>query len=158
MNFVFAFSVFFAVQFFASSFSLLLSSTSLRCTTLAAVSYIPELESGFIMEVSSFSNLTFFWFIMAMNYFFISWIGMTVIFLTVSYDAAQRIMLLDDCWVPFSRRTTIGSSVLVTCNLIGATIWYDILFISSTLASEDTCMEAAHDWVFVVKFGRISGG
>ena len=83
---------------------------------------------------------------------------MTVIFLTASYTATQRIMFLGDCCIPFYWRTTIGSSVLVTCNSIGATVWSDIYFISSILAPEDTWMEAAHAWVFVVKSLGIRGG
>ena len=30
-------------------------------------------------------------------------------------------------------------------------MWRDILLIYSDMDSEDTCMEAAHAWVFVVK-------
>ena len=52
----------------------------------------------------------------------------------------------------------MGSSVLVTCNLIGETFWSDILFISSAFAPEYTWMEAAHAWVFVVKLGGLRGG
>ena len=75
---------------------------------------------------------------------------MTAIFLTASYSAARRIMLLGFCCVPFAWSTTIVSSVLVTFNLIGETVWHDILFIYSALALEDTWMEAAHAWLFVV--------
>ena len=110
------------------------------------------------MEVSSFINLTLFWFSIAMHSFLISWIGVTVLFITASCDAARIIMLLDDCCVPFSQRKTIGSPVLITCNLICATVWHDILFISSALDPEDTWMEAAHDWIFVVKSGGLRGG
>ena len=67
-------------------------------------------------------------------------------------------MFLDDFCLSFSRRTTIGSSVLVTCNSIGTTVWCDILFISPALAPEDTWMEESHDWVFVDKLGGIKGG
>ena len=67
-------------------------------------------------------------------------------------------MFLDNCFVPFARRTTIGLSFLVTCNSIGPTVKCDILFISSYLAQEDTFMEAAHAWVFVVKLGGLRGG
>ena len=109
------------------------------------------------MEVSSFTNLTSFWFMITMHYLFIYWIGMTVIFLTASYAAAWRIMFLDDCCVPFARRTTIWSSFLLIFNSIGATLWHDLLFIYSTLSLEDTFMEAAHAWVFVVKLGGLRG-
>ena len=51
----------------------------------------------------------------------------------------------------------MGSSVLVTCKSIGATVWHSILFISSALDSEYTCMEAAHAWVFVVKLIGLRG-
>ena len=57
-------------------------------------------------------------------------------FLTESYAAAWRIMLLDDCCVTFAWRTTIGSSVLVICNSIGTTAWRDILLIYSALGTE----------------------
>ena len=93
-----------------------------------------------------------------MHYFFISSIWTIVTFLAASYAAAWRIIFLDDCCVNFARRTTIGSSVLVTCNLIGATVWSDVLFIYSALDPEDTWMEAAHAWVFVVKLGGLRGG
>ena len=46
----------------------------------------------------------------------------------------------------------------MTCNLIVATVWYDMLFISSALYPGDTCMEASHAWVFFVKLGGIMRG
>ena len=46
-------------------------------------------------------------------------------------------------------------SVRVTCNLIGATIWRDILLIYSALAPEDNWIDAAHAWVFVVNTGGL---
>ena len=67
-------------------------------------------------------------------------------------------MFLGDCYGPFARRKTIGSSVLVTCNLIGTTVWHDILFISSSLTPEDNWMEAAHAWVCVAKLVGMRGG
>ena len=82
---------------------------------------------------------------------------MTVIFLTASYAAAWIIMFLDDCCVPFARRTTIGSSVLLIFNSIGATLWHNILFIYSALSLEDTFTEVAHAWVFVVKLVGLRG-
>ena len=60
-------------------------------------------------------------------------------------------MFLEDCCLPFARRKTIGSSVLVTCTSIGATVWRDILLIYSALDPEDTWLEAAHAWVFCTK-------
>ena len=51
-----------------------------------------------------------------MYYFFIYWIGMTVCLVTSSYAATCRTIFLDDDLLPFLWRTTIGSSVLVTCN------------------------------------------
>ena len=110
------------------------------------------------MEVSSFTNLTFFWFSITMHSFFVSWICMTVLFLAVSYSAARRIMFLGDFCVPFSWRTNIGSSVLVTYNSIGSTVCHDTLFIYSSLNPEDIWMEEAHAWVFVVKLGGMRGG
>ena len=80
---------------------------------------------------------------------------MNVIFITALNSAARRIMFLDDCCVPFARRKTIGYSVLITCNSIGANIWHDILFISSALVLEGTWMKASYAWVFVVKLGGI---
>ena len=62
-------------------------------------------------------------------------------------------MFLNDCCVPFAQRTTIGSLFLIPCNSIGATVSHDILFIYSSLDSEDTWMEAPHAWMFVVKSG-----
>ena len=53
---------------------------------------------------------------------------------------------------------TMGSSVLVTCNLIGKTVVCDILLIYSDLAPEYTWVEAAHAWVFVVNSGGMRGG
>ena len=37
-------------------------------------------------------------------------------------------------------------------------MWHDLLFIYSALALEDTWMEVAHAWVFVVKSGGLRGG
>ena len=108
-------AVFFAVYFFASSFSILFSATSMNCSTLTAVRYIPKIESGFLLDASSFTNATFFYCSIIMHYLFISWIGRTFCLLTESYAAAWRIIFLDDCCVPFARRKTIGSSVILTC-------------------------------------------
>ena len=154
----FRLAILFSVSFFASYFSCLLSATSIYCATLALVRYIPVLKSGFLVEVSPFTNLTFFLFSIVMHYLFISWIGMTVLFLAALYASSWRIMFLDDFCVPFDQRTTIGSSVLVTCNLIGATVWLYIFFISSALYPEDNWMEAENYWVFFVKLIGIRGG
>ena len=75
-----------------------------------------------------------------MNSFSIYIIEMTVIFLIVSNAADPRIIFLSDCCAPFYWRTALGSSVLVTCNLIGATVWSNILFISSAMSQENTWM------------------
>ena len=80
---------------------------------------------------------------------------MDVRFLTASYTASQIINSLDDCCVQFARGKTIGSSVLVTCKSIGATVWRDILFVSSPLATEDPRMEVAHARVFIAKSGGL---
>ena len=82
---------------------------------------------------------------------------MTVIFHTASCAAFWIIMLPGDFCVPFVQKKTIGSSVLLTCKSIGATVCRGILFISSALDSEDTWMETAHAWVFVVKLGGLRG-
>ena len=86
-----------------------------------------------------------------MYHFFISLIGRNVRLLAASYAAAQRIMILGGCCITFAQRTTTGLSVLVTCTSIVPTVWHDILLISSALELEDTWMESAHAWVFVVK-------
>ena len=67
-------------------------------------------------------------------------------------------MCLDDCCLPFAQRKIIGSSVLVTFTSICATVRCDILLVYSSLYQEDTCMEAAHAWVFVVKSVGLRGG
>ena len=82
---------------------------------------------------------------------------MDVLFLTASYAAAWIIMFLNDCYVSFYWRTTIGSSVLVTCNFVATTVWCDILFIYLALDPEDIWMDSAHAWVFVVKLGGPRG-
>ena len=66
-------------------------------------------------------------------------------------------MFLGDFCVPFAQRKTIGSPVLVNCNSIDAAVWCDILFIYSAFSPEDTWMEAAHAWLFVVKLVGIRG-
>ena len=76
---------------------------------------------------------------------------MAVIFLTLSYAAARIIILLDDCCILFAKITTIVSSVLITSNSIGATFWHNVLMIYSALYTEDTWMEEAYAWLFVVK-------
>ena len=67
-------------------------------------------------------------------------------------------MLLADCCLSWDWMRTMGSSVLVTCNLIGKTVVCDILLIYSDLAPEYTWVEAAHAWVFVVNSGGMRGG
>ena len=67
-------------------------------------------------------------------------------------------MFIDDYCSPFAWRKTTGSSLLVTYNLIVATVWRDILFIYSTLDPEDTWMKPTHAWLFVVKLGGMRGG
>ena len=82
---------------------------------------------------------------------------MTVRLLAASYAAARRIIFLDDCCLPFYQRKNIGSSVLVTCTAIWATVLRDILLISTALDSEYTWTEAAHSLIFVVKSGGMMG-
>ena len=64
-------AVLFAVIFFASSVSLLFTSTYLYCATLTVVRYISEVESVFLLvSVSSFSNFSFlFWSIIIASLF-----------------------------------------------------------------------------------------
>ena len=47
---------------------------------------------------------------------------------------------------------------MVTCTSIGATVRHDILLIYSALYPEDNWVEAAHAWVFVVKFRGMREG
>ena len=54
--------------------------------------------------------------------------------------------------------TTIGSSVLISCTLIGPMVWCAIALMSSTLAPEENRMEATHACVLVVKSGGPRGG
>ena len=75
-------AVFFDVYFFESSFSLLFLATSLHCTTLAAMRYIPKLESGVFLVDKSFYNLTSFWWSISIYSLLISWIRMIICFLT----------------------------------------------------------------------------
>ena len=126
--------VFFSATFFVSTFSRLFSATIQNYNILAAVGQVPSFFSGFILEVSTFTNLTFFCWSIIMHYLFIHWIGVTVIFLTASYFADWRTMLINDCCLPFYWKKTIGSSVLVTCTSIGVIVPSDILLISSDLA------------------------
>ena len=56
-------------------------------------------------------------------------------------------MFLDGCQVlPFARRITIGSLVLVVSKSIGANVSSEI----SLIPFEDFCMEATHSCVFVI--------
>ena len=103
------------------------------------------------MEVSWFTNITFFLCIIAMHYLFVSWIEVTVCFLTASYAAARIILFLDGFCVPWYWRESIWSVVLVTCNSIGTNICHDLLLISSDLDTENNLMEVSHVWVFGVK-------
>ena len=48
---IFLVAVFFAVILFASSISLLFTSTCLHCATLSAASYIPNVELGFLLVI-----------------------------------------------------------------------------------------------------------
>ena len=135
--------------FLLSYFYILLSAASLYYPNLAAVRYIPELESEFFLVVISFCNLTLFCCSIIINSILVSWIWMMVSCLTESYAAAQSEMLLDDFWLTLSRRKTIGSPVLVSCTSIGTTVWHDLSLISLALVTEDTWTEAENAWVFV---------
>ena len=84
-------AVFFAVIFFVSSISLVFADTCLHCSTLTSVSYIPEVESGFLLVLaSSFASFTFLLLSIIIVSLLISWIWRTVRFCTVSYAAARR--------------------------------------------------------------------
>ena len=146
---------FFVVSFLDTSFSLLFSTTGLHRPTLEAVNYITKLKPGFFLVVTSFFNPNFFCCSIVIYSLFISWIGMMVQFLAAPYASDQRTMLLDDCCLHFSRRKATVSSVLVSCNSIGATVLRDISFIYSDLASGDTCTKAAYTWEFGIKSGVI---
>ena len=116
---------------------------------------MPELKSGFFLVDTSFSNITLFCCSIIIYSLFISWIGMVIFFLTAPYAAAWMKMFLDDCWLPFARRTTIGSLVLVSCISIGTTVRHDISLIYSDLDPEGTWTEASHAWIFIFKLGGL---
>ena len=80
-----------------------------------------------------------------------------VCFLTMSYAAAQRKIFIDDSGVPFTWRTTIVSSVLISCISIVAAVWCDIPLMYSDLAPEYNCMETTYAWVLVLKSGVLRG-
>ena len=122
------------------------------------MSYIPEFESGLLLEVWSFTNHTFFWCSIIMSYLSMYWIGITVPFLTASYVASWRKTFFCDCWLSSYHKTNLVSSVLVTCISICAIVRCDILLISSTLYPEDTWRDASHEWVFVFKLGGLGVG
>ena len=65
-------------------------------------------------------------------------------------------MLRGDFLVNFSQKTTIGSSVHISCTSIGATVRHEISSIYSDLAPEDPWTGAAHAWVFLEKLVRPS--
>ena len=117
-----------------------------------------KLESGFSLVVKSLSNLTSFFYSIIIHYLLISWIHMTVSFLTSSYAADRRKCYLMISDYPFDQRKTIGSSILVSLDSIGATVLRGILLISSDLAPEDIWMEAENAWISVVNSGGIRGG
>ena len=82
---------------------------------------------------------------------------MTVRSLTPSYTADWRTTFPDNFWLPFYQRTTIWSPVLVYCTSIGATVRRGILLIYLDFDTEDTCTEAAHDWLFMVNLKGMRG-
>ena len=100
--------VLFSVNIFDSYFSLLFLVTYMHCVILAMVGYIPKTESGFRLEVSSLTNITFFFFSIIMHYLFSSWLVMTVFSLTDSYAAAWTIMFLGNGCLTFSWKANIG--------------------------------------------------
>ena len=104
------------------------------------------------------SNITFFSFSIVIYSLFVSLIGIVVFCLTASYNLYQRTVFLDDFWLLFAWTTTIVSSVLVSCTSLGATLWRDILLISSSFYSEYTWAEASNPRAFVVKLGGLRGG
>ena len=99
-------------------------------------------------------QFTFFCLSIIINYLFIYWRGGIFCFCTVSYNAAWRRIFLDGCWViKLARMITIGSLVLVTWNLIGASV-------SSTIwlmTFEDVWMENTHACVFVIMLWGLRG-
>ena len=82
-------------------------------------------------------------------YFFIYWRGVIFCFLAMLYTVAWSTILLDDCWIPYARRTNIGWSVLISCTLIVTSVQYFIILMSSALYPEDTSMRETHSWVLV---------
>ena len=112
--------------------------------------------SGFLLVVASlFASFIFFCLNIIINYLLISWRGGAVCFRTVSYAAARKIMFLSCCWiVPFNRVITIEFLVLVTWNLIDASVSSEIWLMNF----EDVWMKATHACVFVIMMGGLSGG
>ena len=131
------------------------ASTTTYCSTLTALSYIPEVESGFLLVVvSSFTSFTFFCISNIINSLFVSWSWRTVCFFTVPYAASRRRMFLDGCWVlPFAWMITIGLLVLVLSNWIGASVSSEILL----MPFEDVWIEATYVCVFVFVLGGLRG-
>ena len=66
----------------------------------------------------------------------------------------ERIFLGDCLVLPFAWMITIGTLVLVTCNLIGASASSEILLIPF----EEVWTEATYACVFVITLGGIRGG
>ena len=84
-----------------------------------------DLESGLLLlAVSLFAVFTFLFIISSL---FIFLRVRRVSFCTVLYTAARRRMFLDGCQVlPFARMITIGLLLLVTCNLLGVSVYFTI--------------------------------
>ena len=64
--------------------------------------------------------------------------------LTALYAEACGKKFLDDIGIPFAQRKITGLSILISFTLIFATICCYITLVSSTLATEETCMEETH--------------
>ena len=104
--------------------------------------------------MSYFISFTFFCLITIVNSFFIYRRGRTVWFRSASYATARRRMFLGGCWVlPFARRITTGSLVLVVSTLTGASVSSAIWL----MPFEDVWVEATHACVFVFMLGGLSG-
>ena len=80
-----------------------------------------------------------------------------VYFLIASYAVYQSKMFLYDWWIHFALRKTIGPSFIISYTLIGPTVRYDITWMSSDLAPEETWTEATHAWVLVKKLVGMKG-
>ena len=80
------------------------------------------------------------------------WMRIMVCFLTSSYYAYWRTIILDDCRTLFVHKTSIVSYLLIYCTYINSTVRYGITFMSLALAPKFTWMEVTHACLLVETF------